>query len=130
MKENMPNQNCPVAATIQLIGGKYKALLLWHLTKKTLRFNELRKLVPEATPKMLTQQLRELESDNLVHREVYPVVPPKVEYSLTELGQSLFPILDAMYNWGSQLMERSGQKPCCTMDHDKHEDSCPGCNPR
>ena len=76
-KENPSvNKNCPVSATIRLIGGKYKALLLWHLTGQTLRFNQLHRLVPEATPKMLTQQLRELEEDGLISRTVYPVVPP------------------------------------------------------
>ena len=81
MEKNI-NVNCPVAATLHLIGGKYKALLLWHLSGRVLRFNQLRQLVPEATPKMLTQQLRELEQDGLINRKVYPVVPPKVEYSL------------------------------------------------
>lgn len=109
------NQNCPVSATIRLIGGKYKALLLWHLTDRTLRFNELRKLAPEATAKMLTQQLRELERDGLIVRTVYPVVPPKVEYALTEQGKSLFPILQAMYAWGAERMEQEGVKPCCSM---------------
>ena len=109
------NKNCPVSATIRLIGGKYKALLLWHLTNKTLRFNQLHKLVPEATPKMLTQQLRELEEDGLILRTVYPVVPPHVEYSLTELGKSLFPILEAMYQWGSAFMTKEGLTPGCSM---------------
>ena len=109
------NVNCPVAATLQLIGGKYKALLLWHLSDQVLRFNELRRLVPEATPKMLTQQLRELEADGLINRKVYPVVPPKVEYSLTERGKSLFPILQAMYAWGSKLLEGEGICPECSM---------------
>jgi len=109
------NKNCPVSSTLHLIGGKYKALLLWHLTDNTLRFNELRKLVPEATAKMLTQQLRELEDDGLIHREVYPVVPPKVEYSLTARGRSLFPILSAMYDWGAALMAETGVHPCCSM---------------
>lgn len=72
---------CPVEATLQLIGGKYKSLILWHLIGKTLRFNELGKLIKSATPKMLTQQLRELENDGLINRVVYPVVPPKTEYS-------------------------------------------------
>ena len=81
--------NCPVSATIGLIGGKYKSLILWHLTDKTIRFSELKKLVPDATPKMFTQQLRELERDGLLQRTVYPVVPPKVEYSLTSKGRSL-----------------------------------------
>lgn len=114
MEKNI-NINCPVAATLHLIGGKYKALLLWHLSGRVLRFNQLRQLVPEATPKMLTQQLRELEQDGLINRKVYPVVPPKVEYSLTALGESLFPILKAMYEWGSSLMQSQGKCPSCSM---------------
>ncbi|MBQ7841292.1 MAG: helix-turn-helix transcriptional regulator [Lachnospiraceae bacterium] len=114
-KNSSKNENCPVSATLRLIGGKYKALLLWHLTDKTLRFNQLQKLVPEATPKMLTQQLRELEQDGLILRTVYPVVPPRVEYSLTKLGKSLFPILNAMYHWGAALMEKEGLTPECSM---------------
>ena len=118
MKEEL-NTNCPVSATLQLIGGKYKALLLWHLSSGVLRFNELRRLVPEATPKMLTQQLRELERDSLITRTVYPVVPPKVEHALTERGRSLFPILQAMYVWGSSLMKEKGQCPHCSMVFEK-----------
>ena len=83
--------NCPVEATIQLIGGKYKAVILWHLMNKTLRYNEIHKLIPKATDKMLAQQLRELEKDGLINRKVYPVVPPKTEYSLTEFGKTLTP---------------------------------------
>lgn len=89
-----PRLNCPVEATLGLIGGKYKSLILWHLTDRTLRHGELQRLIPQATPKMLTQQLRELEADNLVSREVFPVVPPKVEYSLTGFGRSLILITD------------------------------------
>ena len=110
------NNVCPVGATLELIGGKYKALILWHLAEETLRFSELRKAVPSATPKMMTQQLRELESDELIHREVYPVIPPKVEYSLTELGRSLMPILVAMRDWGADyLRNNKDQEPCCFM---------------
>ena len=101
--------SCPVEATLDLIGGKYKALILWHLIDNTLRFNEIGKLIPKATPKMLTQQLRELENDNLVIRKVYPVVPPKVEYSLTDLGHSLKPIMDAMWTWGENYQHSQGQ---------------------
>ena len=110
---------CPVEATLDLIGGKYKALILWHLSDGKLRFNELRKLIQGATPKMLTQQLRELESQRLIHREVYPVIPPKVEYSLTELGQSLMPILVAMRDWGADYMKTKNLESCCFMM--KHE---------
>ena len=84
---------------------KYKALILWHLINKTLRFNEISKLIPKATPKMLTQQLRELERDLLIIRVVYPVVPPKVEYSLSNLGKSIIPVLDAMCNWGEGYLD-------------------------
>ncbi len=111
--------NCPVAATIRLIGGKYKALILWHLSGKTLRFSTLKKLVPDATPKMLTQQLRELESDGLLKRTVYPVVPPKVEYALTEKGGSLYPILEAMFAWGTRELTEAGLQPNCSMIEDR-----------
>ena len=96
---------CPVEATLQLIGGKYKFFILWHLIGKTLRFNELGKLIKSATPKMLTQQLRELENDGLINRVVYPVVPPKTEYSLTPFGESIIPVLEAMCNWGNSYLE-------------------------
>ena len=109
--------NCPVEATLDLIGGKYKALILWHLAKNKLRFSELRKVITKATPKMLTQQLRELEASNLIHREVFPVIPPKVEYSLTELGRSLMPILVAMRDWGSNYLREHNLEPNCFMMH-------------
>ena len=106
---------CPVEATLDLIGGKYKALILWHLSEGKLRFSELKKMV-SATPKMLTQQLRELEAQSLIHREVFPVVPPKVEYSLTELGKSLMPILVAMRDWGADYMRNNtAHEHCCFM---------------
>ena len=110
--------NCPVAATLDAIGGKYKALILWHLLDGTRRFGELRKLIPQTTQKMLTQQLRELESDNLITRKVYPVVPPKVEYTLSDLGQSLQPILNAMREWGTDYMKKSGITANCFMVDD------------
>ncbi len=106
---------CPVSATLRLIGGKYKPLILWHLTDRVARFSDLRRLVPGATPKMLTQQLRELEIDGLILREVFPVVPPKVEYSLTETGASLRRILELMYSWGVNRLRQDGLEPSCTM---------------
>jgi DNA-binding HxlR family transcriptional regulator len=106
---------CPVDATLHLIGGKYKALILWHLTGGRLRYGELQKLIPNATPKMLTQQLRELENDSLLTRTVYPVVPPKVEYALTDFGRSLKPILLAMYDWGEGYMHDNGLEVSCSM---------------
>ncbi len=107
--------NCPVEATLELIGGKYKALILWHLSGGTLRFSELRSRIRKATPKMLTQQLRELESQDLIHREVFPVIPPRVEYSLTEAGKSLLPILVAMRDWGAGYLRRQNLESSCFM---------------
>ena len=91
----------PVQATLEFIGGKYKALILWHLSEGKLRFTELKKQVGTATPKVLTSQLRELEHQELIGREVFPDAPPKVEYSLTETGRSLLPVLKAMGDWGT-----------------------------
>ena len=108
-------KNCPVESTLELIGGKYKALILWHLSEKTLRFSQLRKEISGATAKMLTQQLRELEAQDLIHREVFPVIPPRVEYSLTELGRSLMPILVAMRDWGSGYLRKRSLEPNCFM---------------
>lgn len=102
----MPPIVCsPVEATINFIGGKYKSVILWRLTEGTLRFSQLRKAVPCATPKMLTQQLRELESDGLIKREVFPVVPPRVEYSLTPFGKSIKPVIKALAKWGIDYLE-------------------------
>lgn len=107
--------NCPVEATIDLIGGKYKAVILWHLMGKTLRYSELHRLVSRATDKMLAQQLREMENDGLIIRKVYPVVPPKTEYSLTDFGRTLVPILDAMCNWGADYLDELGiETTCCS----------------
>jgi len=108
--------NCPVVLTLDMIGGKYKALILWHLLDKVLRFGELRKLIPQATPKMITQQLRELEDNNLVVRTVYPVVPPKVEYSLSDLGKTIKPILSEMYYWGNNYAKEHGDEITCIME--------------
>ena len=111
----MESMNCPVESTIELIGGKYKALILWHLSEKTLRFSELKKYISGATAKMLTQQLRELEAHDLIHREVFPIIPPKVEYSLTELGRSLLPILVAMRDWGTNYLKSKNLDANCFM---------------
>ena len=107
--------NCPVDTTLSLIGGKYKSLILWHLLDNTLRFSELHRLIPNATPKMLTQQLRELEKDGFLTRTVYPVVPPRVEYSLTEFGAGIRPVLLAMYGWGAQYLTLQGKTINCSM---------------
>ncbi len=99
-------EKCPVETALDVLAGKWKILILWYLRRETKRFNELQKLLPRTTQKMLIQKLRELEEDGIVHREVYPVVPPKVEYSLTEYGQSLKPILKQLYLWGEIHKER------------------------
>lgn len=99
--------DCPVEAALDMIGGKWKAVILFRLFEGTKRFNELRRLHPNITQRMLTNQLRELERDGLVHREVYPQVPPKVEYSLTPEGRTLKPVLLALKRWGmSQALPR------------------------
>ncbi|MFC4803252.1 winged helix-turn-helix transcriptional regulator [Neobacillus sp. GCM10023253] len=98
--------NCEKELTLEIIGGKWKMLILWYLGKEgTKRFNQLKSLMPGITQRMLVNQLRELEDDQIVHREVYPVVPPKVEYSLTEQGKTLLPILESMYEWGKSYMD-------------------------
>lgn len=99
--------NCEKELTLAVIGGKWKLIILWHLgLEGTKRFSELKKLIPHITQKMLTNQLRELEEDRLIFRKVYPVVPPRVEYSLTEHGESLIPVLKMMYNWGKNYGEQ------------------------
>lgn len=106
---NMKNKvySCTFEIAMDLIGGKWKPIIIWHLgTKGTKRFNELKKLLPQITQKMLTQQLRELENDSLVERKVYPQVPPKVEYSLTDSGERLMPILRMMCEWGEEYYEK------------------------
>ena len=90
----------PVEATLSVVGGKWKVLILYHLLDETLRFGEIQRRIPNATARMLTRHLRELERDNIVHRKVYAEVPPKVEYSLTEFGQSLMPVIKSMEKWG------------------------------
>jgi DNA-binding HxlR family transcriptional regulator len=100
--------NCPVEAAVDVFGGKWKALILWWLQQRTWRFAELRRQIPGITEKMLTQQLRELEADGIVDRRVYPTVPPRVEYSLTEYGRSLKRALKAICDWGRNHMERTG----------------------
>lgn len=96
-----PNmEGCPVETTLDVIGGKWKGIILYHLIGGTKRFNEFRRLNPGITQFMLTLQLRELERDGIIHREVYKEVPPRVEYSLTDFGKTLEPIIRSMKEWG------------------------------
>jgi DNA-binding HxlR family transcriptional regulator len=100
---NLPageRDKCPVEYTLEIIGGKWKGVLLYHLIDGKKRFNELRRICPSITQRMLTLQLRELEQDGIVHREVFQQVPPKVEYSLTPLGRTLEPIIIQIREWG------------------------------
>lgn len=101
----MDKNICPTETALDVIGGKWKGMILFYLSDGKKRFNELRRLVPGITQRMLTKQLRELEENNLVHREVYPVVPPKVEYSLTTLGQELSPVLGSLKAWGQNYLK-------------------------
>jgi DNA-binding HxlR family transcriptional regulator len=99
--------NIPVEATLDVIGGKWKVVILCHLDKGEKRTSELKRLMPDITQKMLTQQLRELEDAGVVRRDVYQQIPPKVVYSLSEYGWSLKPVLDAMCAWGERHMEQA-----------------------
>lgn len=99
--------HCPVEATLDVIGGKWKVVILFHLTHDgTHRFAALRRKIPGVSERMLTQQLRELEDDGIVHREVFAEVPPKVEYSLTDYGKTLRPITEVMCEWGRRHVKR------------------------
>lgn len=117
MKQPYYESTCPVEAALQLIGGKYKTIILWHLLNKTMRYSELHRLVPRATDKMLAQQLRELEKDGLVNRKVYPVIPPKTEYSLTEFGRTLEPVLNSLCSWGQYYI---------STQSDQNTETCEG----
>jgi DNA-binding HxlR family transcriptional regulator len=101
--------HCPIGLAISIIGGKWKLPILYYLRDETLRFSELKKKLPKVTQKMLTQQLRELESDKMVSRKVYAEVPPKVEYSSTSLAKDLQPILDSLCDWGVKYQEAVGK---------------------
>ncbi|MDD3411322.1 MAG: helix-turn-helix domain-containing protein [Eubacteriales bacterium] len=106
--EKIKSYHCAVEVAVNTIAGKYKAIILYHLTKGTMRYNQIQKLIPQATPQMLSRQLRELEADGIIDRVVYPVVPPKTEYSLTAFGQSITPIVEALHLWGVSFLEAVG----------------------
>ncbi|MEG0641286.1 MAG: helix-turn-helix domain-containing protein [Clostridium sp.] len=101
MKERCEKyETCPMILVNRLLSGKWKILILWYLSDTTLRFSQLKNKLPDITQKMLTQQLRSLEEDKLISRKIFPIVPPKVEYSLTNAGMSIIPILEMMYTFG------------------------------
>lgn len=101
---NGKSYHCPVEAALDVIGGKWKPLILWALGDDVLRFSELQKALPGVNTKMLTKQLRELEEDGVITRTVYPEVPPRVEYAITDFGRTLIPILQALCNWGAEYL--------------------------
>jgi len=103
-KEELPE--CPVATTVQLIGGKWKLLILRNLLQRPWRFNELKKSLEGISQKVLTDSLRSMEADGIITRTVFPEVPPRVEYALTDLGQSMRPIIKAMEDWGISYKQR------------------------
>ena len=103
----------PIDATLEVIGGKYKVAILFHLKDGLRRFGELRRLVRTATQRMLTNQLRELESDGLITRKIFAEIPPRVEYSLSGEGKSLLPVLEEMCEWGKRRMARRSQSQLC-----------------
>lgn len=118
------NYNCTVELTLAVIGGKWKGVVLFYLLGGSKRFNELRRLLPDVTQRMLTLQLRELEDDGLITRTVYAQVPPKVEYSLTDFGETLQPILYLMRDWGHQYVDKvieyktAASRPLPTHSHE------------
>lgn len=105
-QKHLDYENCPIEAALDVIGGKWKGVILNRLQGQTRRFNELKRTIPRITQRMLTTQLRELERDKLIRRKVYPEVPPRVEYSLTPKGESLKPVLSALLQWGQNHEEK------------------------
>ncbi len=101
--------HCALDITMDFIGGKWKTVVLWYLRKDTKRFSELKRLIPDITEKMLTIQLRDLEKDGLLCRKVYPEIPPRVEYSLTDFGKTLIPLLEELALWGRNLAKEKGE---------------------
>lgn len=97
---------CPMVLMQNMIAGKWKILILWYLSYNVLRFSDIKKKLPDVTQKMLTQQLRSLEEDKLIYRKVYPVVPPKVEYGLTDIGKRVIPVLEMMHDFGAEYLDK------------------------
>lgn len=109
-----PKSQCAVASALNVIGGKWKGVALYHLLDGTKRFNQLKRDVGDVSQRMLTKQLRELEADGLILRKVYAVIPPKVEYSLTPKGETLRPLLEFLRLWGKIYVEKSAQPSALT----------------
>jgi len=118
-RRNGKNYHCPVEAALDVIGGKWKPLILWALGDEVMRFSALQKALPRVNAKMLTKQLRELEEDGIISRKVYPEVPPRVEYTITEFGRTLIPILHALCDWGAEYLGVNGEAGQCTTRKSK-----------
>ena len=125
--KNGKTYHCTVEATLDVIGGKWKPLILWHLGDSVMRFGELQKSLHGVNAKMLTKKLRELEEDGVIRRTVYPEVPPRVEYAITEFGKTLIPILEALCTWGAQYLgtqngkERAADYQCPAKSEKKQK---------
>lgn len=122
MKEE--RYDCAVDAILDVIHGKWKLIIIWHLRDRTLRSSELQRLIPEVTMKMLTQHLRELETDGVVERKVYPEVPPRVEYTLTDFGQEILPLMETLCAWGRK--NQGYFKQDCVAGCTEGCNKCPG----
>lgn len=107
---NGKEYKCPIEATIDVIGGKWRSLIIWHLNKEVLRFSEVQRIVPGISKKVLSEHLRDLEKNGFIERRVYPEVPPKVEYMITPKGRGLGKVLDVMEQWGRDLLEDEGER--------------------
>ena len=107
-RQKLESYHCTIEAGIAMIGGKYKVMILYYLMQGALRYNQIAKALPKATPKMLSQQLKELESDGIIKRTLYPVVPPKTEYNLTPLGEALKPVIESLCAWSQYYYEACG----------------------
>ena len=101
---------CPTETALGIIGGKWKGMILWCISRKTMRFNELHRAIPDISQRMLTQQLRDLEANQIIVREVFAQVPPRVEYRLSGHGEALKPILDALENWSRDYLLKTQVK--------------------
>ncbi|RXJ81776.1 helix-turn-helix domain-containing protein [Arcobacter sp. F2176] len=109
IKYKEKDYTCSFEFVLDIVSGKWKGLVLWHLSKGTMRYNEIHKILGKITQKMLTQTLRDLEKHNLISRKVYPVIPPKVEYTITKNGEKLIPIFYQLSKWGDEMAEEYGE---------------------
>jgi DNA-binding HxlR family transcriptional regulator len=111
MKEKCAKyEKCPMVLVQDIVSGKWKILILWYLSYSKLRFSDIQRKLPSVSQKVLSRQLKSMEEDNIIHRKVYPVVPPKVEYSLTDVGKRLIPLLEMMHKFGAEYLDEGLNK--------------------